>query len=119
MRKSLQAESERLARSWMQHDSAWVRDYLIRGVEDPRLNLQSIFSRHFALRALFGDQFLELMEQECRFSAVMNWLVDLARDATDPAEFGSILNALRRGVDNAEGISLPRFVVLSFASLRA
>jgi len=72
MEESLKAESERLARSWMQHEAAGLRDYLVREVEDPRINLQSIFSRHFLLRALFGERFLWLMEQEYRFAASMN-----------------------------------------------
>ncbi len=54
MDPSLQAETEKLARCWMQHEPVWLRDYLVAGVEDPRWNLQSIFSRHFLVRALFG-----------------------------------------------------------------
>ena len=44
---SLQEESDKLARSWMQHDAGMLRDYLVAGVEDPRLNVQSVLSRHF------------------------------------------------------------------------
>ena len=57
----------------MQHESAKLREYLVVGIEDPRINLQSILSRHFLLRALFGDKFRELMEHECRFAAIVNW----------------------------------------------
>ncbi len=61
---TLQEESDKLARSWMQHDAAWLRDYLVAGVEDPRVNLQSVLSRHFLMHALTGERFSALMEQE-------------------------------------------------------
>ncbi len=51
-----------------------LRDYLVAGVEDPRLNVQSILSRHFLARALTDEGLGALMEQECRFAAAMNWL---------------------------------------------
>lgn len=119
MDESLKQESEKLARSWMQHPADWLRDYLVAGVEDPRLNLQSIFSRHFLVRSLTGGGFEDLMEAECRFSAVMNWLVGLVGRVGDTEELGTVLYALRRGADNAEGIELPPFVVQTFAALPA
>src|SRR5262249_57130311 len=82
--ESLQRESEKLARSWMQHDSAWLRDYLVAGVEDPRLNLQSILTRHCLIRSLTTERFAGLMAQEYRFAAVLNWLtafIGQVRDA--------------------------------------
>ncbi len=119
MEASLKAETERLARSWMQHDAIWLRDYLVREVEDPRVNLQSIFTRHFLLRALFGEQFRWLMEQECRFAACLNWLSSLARRLSEREELDVVLDALQRGLDNAEGIGIPRFVLHTFTSLPA
>src|SRR5215468_4653252 len=117
MDESLKTESERLARSWLQHDSAWLRDYLVSGVEDPRINLQSIFTRHFLIRAFSGEQFRDLMEHEYRFGAIMNWLNRLAREASEAEEFEIVLGALRRRLDNAEGIAIPRFVLQAFGSL--
>jgi len=101
----------------MKHEADWLRDYLVAGVEDPRLNLQSILSRHFLLRALTGDQFGSVMTEECRFSAVMNWLVSLVGRVADTEELAAVLYALRRGGDNAEGIEIPQFVVRAFAAL--
>src|SRR5262247_3737931 len=107
MDESLKAESERLVLSWMQHESEWLRDYLVQAVEDPRINLQSIFSRHFLLRVLFKERFLELMEQEYRFSACMNWLRKLVRwEISEPGETGLVLHALRHGADNAEALAI-------------
>jgi SAM-dependent methyltransferase len=115
----LRLETEKLMRSWSRHEPAMLRDYLVSGVEDPRINLQSIFSRHFLLYGLGLDRFSILMEHEYRFSAVMNWLLDIAGQATDDAELENILHALTQGADNAEGLAIPRFVLQTFTSLPA
>src|SRR6267154_2016553 len=113
MKEELRRESETLTRCWMQHEATWLRDYLVNGVEDPRINVQSILSRHFLARALFGNIFEELMEQEVRFAAVMNWLAE----ATGPDVRQGVLHALRQRADNAEGLSIPYFVSRAFALL--
>ena len=118
MTPTLKQETESLARSWAQHQSAWLRDYLVAGVEDPRINLQSILSRHFILRSLTAERFVKLMEAEYRFAAVMNWLLKGHRFA-DPEELKEILHALRHGQDNAEGLPIPLFVQETFAGLPA
>ncbi len=50
-------ETERLAKSWMRYDRATLRGYLVEDVEDPRVNIQSILTRHFLIERLFGKQF--------------------------------------------------------------
>jgi hypothetical protein len=118
MDENLKTETERLVSSWMQHDSEWLKDYLVKEVEDPRINLQSILSRHFLLRALFKEKFLGLMEQEYRFSACMSWLQKLVRhQICDPQEVEVLLYALRHGADNAEGLAIPQFIVHTFLAL--
>ncbi|MBN2507896.1 MAG: class I SAM-dependent methyltransferase [Verrucomicrobia bacterium] len=119
MNARLQQESKRLAGAWERHDSAMLRHYLVAGVEDPRLNVQSILSRHFLATALFGDRFQTLMAHELQFAAAMNWLLHFLPVADDAAERGAVLHALRRGADNAEGIELPPFLVRTFATLPA
>ena len=101
----------------MRHDAGVLRGYLVAGVEDPRINLQSILSRHFLARALTGERFNALMEQEYRFGAAMNWLTELAGRLGDVGELELVLYALGRGADNAEGIEIPGFVVQTFARL--
>lgn len=117
MNESLKKESEKLARSWMQHDAGWLRDYLVSGVEDPRMNVQSILSRHFLIQAIAGERFGRLMQQEYRFAAVMNWLLALTENISHAEEFGALLYGLRRGADNAEGIAIPRWAVRIFSGL--
>jgi ubiquinone/menaquinone biosynthesis C-methylase UbiE len=112
----LKLESEKLARSWMQHEPAKLRQYLVAGVEDPRINVQSILSRHFLVRSLFGEKYRALMDHECRFAAVMNWFMTLDANS-DPEELSLVFHALQLGADNAEGIQIPRFILKTFVSL--
>ncbi len=117
MNEALRQESEKLLRSWMQHESSWLREYLVSGVEDPRISVQSIVARHLVVRALAGDRFSELMQQEYRFAAVMNWLLPLVHKAADQEELEAVLFGLRRGADNVEGIELPAWARRIFATL--
>ncbi len=119
MDEILKQESEKLARSWMQHQAVWLRDYLVAGVEDPRINLQSILSRHFLLRAVCGTRFEGLMEQELRFAAIMNWLLPMVQRGTAADEFEALLFGLRKGVDDVEGISIPAWATRIYINLPA
>ena len=96
-----------------------LRDYLVAGVEDPRLNVQSVLSRHFLARALTGEGLGALMEQECRFAAAMNWLAGLVGNAGEADELALVLYGLKRGAANVEGIEIPDFILQTFAALPA
>lgn len=115
MDEALAAETERLTRMWMRHNREWLQEYLVAGVEDPRLNTQSIFSRHALIRALFGQSYDVVMDQELRFAVIMTWLLNVTGPDLEQAE--AILHALRYDSDNAEGVPIPRFVLQSFRSL--
>ena len=117
MHQSLREETVRLVRSWAQHEAAWLGSYLVAGVEDPRINLQSILSRHFLTRDLTSQNLSPLMSEEYRFSACMNWLRKLAGAGINPEEQAAVLYALKRGSDNAEGLEIPLFLVQTFAQL--
>jgi SAM-dependent methyltransferase len=101
----------------MQHDPAWLRDYLVTGVEDPRINVQSIFSRHFLTRFVAGSSCNALMDHEYRFAAAMNWLGELGRRGGAAGESEVVLHAIRQGSDNAEGLEIPWFLVETFGQL--
>jgi SAM-dependent methyltransferase len=96
-----------------------LRDYLVAGVEDPRVNVQSVLTRHFLLAALFEGKFESLMEEELRFAAAMNWLRCREPEWEIPEARAALLHALRLGADNAEGIEIPTFLVQLFARLPA
>lgn len=119
MDKRLEHETAGLIKSWERHDERMLRDYLVADVEDPRLNIQSILSRHFLVEAMFGDRFAPLMEHELRFGLAANWMAKLQKMGTGAEEFPVILYALQNGADNAEGLPLPAFLSQTFARLPA
>jgi SAM-dependent methyltransferase len=115
----LHRETENLTKSWMQYDSAMLRDYLVAGVEDPRLNVQSILTRHFLLIALFGKRFDQLLEHELRFGLVLNWANAVFSRAAGREDLHALRHALARGADDAEGVPIPRFVSTAYSALPA
>ncbi|MBI3851415.1 MAG: class I SAM-dependent methyltransferase [Verrucomicrobia bacterium] len=119
MNDSLKAETEKLSRSWSQYEAPFLQNYLVADVEDPRINVQSILSRHFLLGTLLGEKIQAVLAEELRFAAAMNWLLKLRRRAGDSDELRAVLYALKRGADNAEGTDIPHLVVQTFGSLPA
>lgn len=117
MKPDLLLETEKLTRSWAQHEPAWLRSYLVAGVEDPRINLQSILSRHFLVRALAGNRLEPLMAQEYRFAAAMDWLLGAAGQPGGWEVRAAILHALSRHSDNAEGLEIPSHILQTSAAL--
>ncbi len=115
----LHRELVNLAHSWMQHDSDTLRDYLVSGVEDPRLNVQSILLRHFLLVILFRTRFENVMEAELRFATVMNWALATLEQVAGPEDLRAIQHALETGADDAEGLAVPKFVTMTFQGLPA
>lgn len=117
MNDALHQESKKLAGSWMKHDRAMLRDYLVSDVEDPRINVQSMLTRHFLASEIFGNRFDDLATAELQFAAALNWLIPMARKAGHPELLADVDYALSRGADEIEGIELPYFVRTLFASL--
>lgn len=69
----LQAETQLLTAAWSHHSEDLLRDYLVRGYQDPTINFQSILWRHFLTDQLFGTDFsTDLKAKEKDFSAKMN-----------------------------------------------
>ena len=116
---SLGGEAARLAAAWMRHEAGMLLDYLVQDVEDPRLNVQSILTRHFLAEELFGQRFAGLQEQELRFALAANWLLSRLRHAADADDFAAILHALQRGADDAEGTEIPSYIRRIFAAFPA
>ena len=110
-------ETERLAKSWMRHDHTSLRDYLVQDVEDPRINVQSILTRHFLVERLFGKRFDALEEQELRFGLVVNWLLWLLKKSVTAGQLQAVLDALMTGRSDAEGLEIPSYVSETFAGL--
>ncbi len=117
MKERFKIETDGLARSWMRHDQRTLRDYLVQGVEDPRINVQSILTRHFLIERLFGKRFGEVMNQELRFALVVNWLLKLIKASVSPWQLHELLDGLLEGQREAEGLEIPAFLSQIFASL--
>ncbi len=117
MEDRLRRETRGLVKSWIRHGRGTLRDYLVRDVEDPRINVQSILTRHFLIRRLFGSRFDYLAEQEIRFGLVVNWLLGLLKDGVKPLRLQNVLDALLTGRSDAEGLRIPFYVSDTFAGL--
>jgi SAM-dependent methyltransferase len=117
MDERLAKETECLIRSWMQHDPEMLNTYLVSGMEDPRINVQSILTRHFLIVALFDKRFEKLLEQELRFGLVMNWLRVLFEHIGGIEDLQAIRHALVTGADDAEGWAIPAFVSAAWRAL--
>ena len=113
---SLRDEATRLAQAWMRHEAGMLQDYLVQDVEDPRLNVQSILTRHFLIEQLFGERFAGLQEQELRFALAANWLLSLLRRSAGADDFAAVFHALQQGADNAEGTEIPAYIRQTFAA---
>jgi ubiquinone/menaquinone biosynthesis C-methylase UbiE len=68
MDENLKRETENLILSWANNNHAKMKEYLVTGFENPRINMQSIITRHFFIKELFGNRFDKLMEEEILFS---------------------------------------------------
>lgn len=94
----------------MRRERRVLRDYLVQDVEDPRINVQSVLTRHFLIGAAFGRRFSALMESELRLAVVANWLLGLLKSGIDRARFASLRAALLSGRTPATGPAVPRCV---------
>jgi hypothetical protein len=115
MDERFQTEVAGLKRSWMRHDRDTLREYLVRDVEDPRINVQSILTRHFLIQALFGERFSAVMQQELRFALLMNWLLKRRKAPATSRQLDGVLDALLQGNKQVAGLDIPQFLFETFA----
>jgi len=101
----------------MRYDREELRDYLVEDVEDPRVNVQSVLTRHFLIEDLFPDRFAALKEHELRFALVMNWLLAAMKEPDGDEVTNAALNALLDDADDGEGVAVPGYVRDTFAML--
>jgi|1186.fasta_scaffold13551_2 SAM-dependent methyltransferase len=65
-------EEAKLRGVWAGYRQDMLERYLVSGYQDPRINAQSILARHTLVRALFGDDFEPLMQEELAFAVELN-----------------------------------------------
>ncbi len=120
MENRFERETADLVRSWGKHDRDVLRDYLVRDVEDPRINMQSVLTRHFLLERVLPGRFGQLKEHELCFAIAANWLLGIRKDASLAAMHDEILCALLAGPEEQpEGLDIPGWMRDLFASLPA
>jgi len=69
-----ESEEQNLQASWDELDEDYLDTYLVSGVEDPRINPQSILTRALLIDTLWPDEYSELIDAELRFGAVLTWI---------------------------------------------
>jgi len=72
VKESLLRETDDLKFAWASKTPEKLRSYLVSGIQDPRTNVQSILTRHFFIRQLFGTRFEHLQEQELLHAMRLN-----------------------------------------------
>jgi SAM-dependent methyltransferase len=65
----IDAESEQLRNAWLRHSAEFLDTYLVRGVENPCLNPQSVVMRSLIIESLAPHQHDALIGQEKLYSA--------------------------------------------------
>jgi SAM-dependent methyltransferase len=117
MRNRLKRETRQLKKSWMQYDATLLRDYLVEEAEDPRINIQSILTRHFLLEGLFENRFAALKQEELRFAVAVSWLDKFLQKSSCANDLQELLYALDKRADNAAGVEIPHFVSAAYRAL--
>ena len=70
--QQLRAEEKKLRAKWQSSRPEILGHYLVTGVQDPRINVQSIMARHMFVRALFGSEFDSVMSEELVWAVELN-----------------------------------------------
>jgi SAM-dependent methyltransferase len=123
MEVHLREETAGLVQAWAHADPGVLQDYLVQDVEDPRINVQSLLTRHFLAELLFPGRFAALKAEELRFAAAMNWLLRLAKASPSREQLDLLLAELRdrtAGIHEtagAPGLALPSHVARTSAAL--
>lgn len=120
--ETLRAETSQLKRAWAKHSSEFLNSYLVANVQNPRINVQSILTRHFLIKQLFPDYDCDyLMDHELRFALTANWLLGLTKSSTHRHEITDqlnlILEALLDDTENLGPTDVPKFLKDMFRHL--
>lgn len=96
-------EDECLRQSWDRYPRHLLETQWVAGLEDPRINCQSILSRALIIDSLWPGEHTERIDAELRFGAVLSWLL---RQLEGGGNRWALMNALNDGA----GAGVPRFV---------
>ncbi len=104
------SESDQLRQSWEQYDAETLDTYLVSGVEDPRINVQSILNRAILCDTLFPGQYTRIIDEELRFGYAVTWF--LAQ-----RERGAKAETLRAAISDKRRDVCPDFIIDTFYGL--
>jgi SAM-dependent methyltransferase len=104
-------EEQNLKSSWDCYPSEYLDRYLVSGVEDPRINGQSILTRALLVDALHPGQFDALITEELRFGAVLSWILR-------QLEKGSTRYELLDAIESPGPADVPEFIRRAYAWLQ-
>jgi len=104
-------EEFNLKSSWDCYPADFLDRYLVSGVEDPRLNGQSILTRALLIDALHPGCFDALITEELRFGAVLTWIVR-------QLEKGATRQQFLDAIESADSARVPDFILKTYAWLQ-
>ena len=96
-----EAEERNLEEHWDELEEGYLDSYLVSGVEDPRINVQSILTRSLIADWLWPGEFSGLVDEELRFGAVMTWVLRRLQAGWQPAE---LLRHIRENRDCPDAV---------------
>jgi ubiquinone/menaquinone biosynthesis C-methylase UbiE len=105
------SEEYNLKLSWDCYPAEYLDHYLVSGVEDPRINGQSILTRALLIDALYPGRFDALITEELRFGAVLTWILQ-------QLEKGSTRQRLLDAIESPNPAYVPEFILKAAAWLR-
>jgi SAM-dependent methyltransferase len=104
-------EEENLRLSWDRRPAKYLDRYLVSGVQDPRINGQSILTRAWLVDTLCPGRFDGVITEELRFGAVLTWI-------SQQLEGGSTRCELLDRIESACRAHVPDFVLAAHAWLQ-
>jgi len=104
-------EEWNLKQSWDGLPPEYLDRYLVSGVEDPRINAQSILTRALLVDILYPGCFDALITEELRFGAVLTWILR-------ELEKGSTRYELLDAIESACPATIPHFILAAHAWLQ-
>ena len=119
--ETLLAETQHLQAAWQRHDARFLDTYLVQDVEDPRINIQSILTRHFLIRGLFQDRYAAIMEHELYYALLIHWLLGLLKSQQPRhdvhMQLSTILDELLIDSEKHNSSAVPAFITDAFKKL--
>ena len=107
---SLDHESKALREAWMRHEDAFLKDYLVSSVEDPRIHFPSILSRGLAAELLFPGRCRELIWEEYRFGICMSYIQRVFQQRPSMGTGQLLRRVLEEGGNAMDSLPVPTYV---------